>query len=294
MFTPFRHSCPRRAFTLTELLVALAALTILAALLFPALSQARESSRQSHCAGNLSNIYLATRQYREDYQGYPANLEVLLPAGSKVVATSGTGEPLAGEPGIPEAEGGGTIAPPKDSGDGASTPRKERVPTVDISVPNGALSYLKSTDEALCSSDTVELNGFSSSYGNKIGSVWNFYGYDRLGFSTQTAPGRQLLVNPNQDYDAQSNPAKYSLANRFAPAGTIVTHCIFHRTATSGLRNPYALSTQAARGSDGGAKDLILRLDGSAKIHDVSGFIGTRDEDTGAYSAQSNWQIQTF
>ncbi|GBD00113.1 hypothetical protein HRbin17_02649 [bacterium HR17] len=54
-------------FTLIELLVVIAIIAILAAILFPVFSQAREKARQATCTSNQKNIALALQQYAQDY-----------------------------------------------------------------------------------------------------------------------------------------------------------------------------------------------------------------------------------
>lgn len=56
----------KRGFTLIELLVVIAIISILAALLFPALNQARASSLRTVCASNLRQIGFAWQLYAGD------------------------------------------------------------------------------------------------------------------------------------------------------------------------------------------------------------------------------------
>ena len=282
------------AFTLIEMLVVIAIIGILAAILFPAFKGAQERARQTNCASNLNQIHIAVSQYLQDTRRYPDSLVDLLPEAAKI--------------------DDGTAIPP--------------AAPVETTVVRGT-GYLKGgTDILVCQNDDLDVT--HSSYGalSKVVDnaastsatvtampgryVFNYWGYRKDGFtlagptevntvagvSTGTPATYPLLRDPSQPYNATSplqNPVKYSLSNRFAPSSTIITHCVYHRPNTA---NDLALSTDLYQtptpiaGDGTGARDIVLRLDGTAKLTDISGPAWNTLDTTVTPNKQPLWQLQ--
>ena len=60
----------KTSFTLVELLIVVAIISIMAAMLLPALQEAREQARRAICRNNLKQIYLGIAMYAEDFDGF--------------------------------------------------------------------------------------------------------------------------------------------------------------------------------------------------------------------------------
>jgi len=61
----------KKGFTLIELLVVISIIAVLAGMLLPALSRARESARRATCINNLKQTGLAMMMYSQDYGSLP-------------------------------------------------------------------------------------------------------------------------------------------------------------------------------------------------------------------------------
>lgn len=69
----FANRRPRRAFTIVELMVSIAVISVLLALILPAVQSAREAARRTHCRSNLRQLGLAIHGYHDTHRMFPIN-----------------------------------------------------------------------------------------------------------------------------------------------------------------------------------------------------------------------------
>lgn len=304
-----RHRGSRRGFTLIEILVVLVIIAILAAILFPAFSRAQEGGRQVSCTSNLKNIGMGVAQYYNDEKHYPASLAALLPA-----TTGQSAATLRNVSSVGYIDGGSN---PDNQCAAETCPNPGGTgylkSTKNLLCPNDELddelrsSYGDISTSVTAGSDMDDNPAHMARY------LWNYWGYRAAdntnlysraankealygtayatpseaadGNPTTGSPAsRPFLVTPSADYHYRNNPVALSMSNRYAPQGsTIVTHCPFHRPATSNVNSIAEVYDDAKATDAKGARDIVLRLDGSAATIDISQF-----------KAADLWRTQTF
>ena len=245
-----RHSS-RRAFTLIELLVVIAIIAILAGIIFPVFSKARERAFTADCTSNIRQLGMAFTMYLSDWNNrFPSagnGSAAALVKGSDWVHINAAG--VAG----------------------------------DMSVEQGSLfSYVKSTEAYVCrnaiaAADPAQSGGTRTSYtmnSNLVNnSTWLGLKSNRVKFPSQTF----LLVEENDELPLGYSPGQYNDAVLYAPEPST--------PGTNTGDDPPGLTSDSER-HGGGA--LACYIDGHAKWQvavDLAPYGATRADKTalGAY-----------
>ncbi|MDQ2732683.1 MAG: DUF1559 domain-containing protein [Armatimonadota bacterium] len=248
-------------FTLIELLVVIAIIAILAALLFPVFSLAREKARRNSCTTNLQQIGVAIELYNKDDGGFPPDLWTTNASSPSLAWRSGLLLLLGKDsPGVSLA----TVTP------------------ADQAFLRSQPSYLTTIEDLHCPDD-VQTDSTDIATTSSIPSDDFYDNYDGIdGWAANDGPTSSgcgsltpnpvsvrkysLVRLPSDGCGATANDFNnpdYTRQLKFThpDSDTVVTWCTAHRQLVSGIPTP-----------SGGKDDLVLFLDGKVAPKLYQGF----------------------
>jgi len=181
----------RLGFTLIELLVVIAIILILAGLLIPAVSRAKEAGRGTRCASNLHQLQVATMNYSTEHSRLPPALSSWSYNGSEYVH-------IAGWVAWTNYANGAV------SGSGTVGPYHWRGAAGIRTITNGCLwPYITEKDVYLCPTFKMRsicgVDDAMRSYSMNTNASWLYVGSDRYQASTLMLYGDDRTITNSLD-----------------------------------------------------------------------------------------------
>ncbi len=180
----YRRNLRTCAFTLIELLVVIAIIAILAAMLLPALSSAREKGKRIACLSNLKQIGVAFTVYTDSF-------EDRMPSAIKYGSTPGNVSTAPNTVQFTDMLGG--------------VPR-------DLNLPNFRVFWCPSDRVNPPTNGVISMNSTFSSYRYRF-VIWdNTVRFPGLKASDFFKPSSQIIYHENQDFHYKRLPSSYTPA----------------------------------------------------------------------------------
>lgn len=244
-------------FTLTEMLVVIAIIAILAAILFAVFRGAKEKGRQGKCIGGLVQIQQKVHEFKQLKARYPQYLVAqftTFPPTVRTINGKQVYEVAALSDLYPDflSSADPFLCPNDQERANMQSPPYVENPVAEVVVLGDPTNRIYKT--LIYSSYAGPVPG-SNAY-------WNYYGYQVGNVDgVQVDPTNAAQVNAYitaMNQVGLTNRNKWPrLANRQAPDYTVITHCRHHRIQTSGTGSA----------TDTVANDLVVRLDGKSSTN---------------------------
>ncbi len=259
-------------FSMVELLTVIAIIALLAAIIFPIMSSAKESARRTQCISNMGNIFQAVQLFKSDQHRYPEF--IVGPVKWKLDSSGNIVEPYPLSDSTGTLENGTLVSlyPEyiKSSSDVKCPLSRAKSNEV---APDPMYTYLNTLDFSLSNPPMRRIGELNKPSAPEEYSSPAYYLYVASTYDIQMPKGSteyQANYAPIwTNEDAASVTNKYSDVNereaqlavisrqlrwKEPPSDTIITRCSLHRDA-AGDGTP-----------SNGSNDIVLFLDGSTKL----------------------------